>query len=169
MAPKKVLKIILNEIDWHKHRVVTAFLRNVIFWHHRSTSGRFNDKLGRFERWGVDSVDGWRNRSAYQAPNPGYKTNCGEKPYSKTIDKPISRRSFFRIKDRLLDMGLIEAKSHFRRDDVDGEEVTALWIKPTQELCRIVFEPGYWEKVRPKYANVKTKKKPRGVHAHKSL
>ena len=74
----------------------------------------------------------------------------------------LSRSSFFRIKDRLLDMGLIAAESHLRRDpdyplkakfNADqSEEVTALWIKPTDELSRIVFEPGYWKRfgeVRP--------------------
>ena len=76
----------------------------------------------------------------------------------------LSERTFFRVKKKLLDMGLIEAKSHLGRDPVHEREATAVWIKPTQELCRIVFEPGYWEKVRGKYAYVKTKKKPRGVH-----
>jgi hypothetical protein len=175
---KKDLKIILNEIDWHKHGFVTAFLRDVIFWHHRSTSGRFNDKLGRFERWGVKSAEEWYNHQ-YKAPNPYYKfygVAYEKKPWSKTIDKwMLSRTCFFLIKDRLLDMGLIEAESHLRRDPDypfkvkfkadQPEEVTALWIKPTEELSRIIFEPGYWEKVRVKYAYVKTKKKPRGVHA----
>jgi hypothetical protein len=175
---KKDLKKILNEIDWHKHGFVTAFLRDVIFWHHRSTSGRFNDKQGRFERWGVKSAEEWYNHQ-YKAPKHDYKSKgaaCEKKPWSKTVDKwMLSRRNFFRIKDRLLDMGLIEAESHLRRDPDyplkvkfkadQSEEVTALWIKPTEELSRIVFEPGYWEKVRGKYAYVKTKKKPRGVHA----
>jgi hypothetical protein len=176
----KDTKKILKEIDWHKHGFVTALLRDVLFWHHQSTYGRFNDQLGRFERWGVKSVLQWYNHQ-YDAPNPDYKSKGAayeKKPWSKTIDKwMLSRASFFRIKDRLLGMGLIEAESHLRRDldqmikaKIKGKsavelEVTALWIKPTEELCRIVFEPGYWETVRSKYANVPTKKKPRGVHA----
>ena len=155
----KALRAILKEIDWNKHGFVTAFLVDVIFWHHRSTNGRFNDKLGRFERWGVKSVEEWYYH--HLPPHPKY-------PWAKP-NLMLSERSFFRIKDKLLDMGLIEAKSRLVRDPVHEREATALWIKPTQELCRIVFEPGYWEKVRGKYAYVKTKKKPRGVHAHKSL
>ena len=56
-------KKILREIDWHKHGLVSGFLKDVIYWHHRSTNGRFNDKLGRFERWGVKSVAEWNGGS----------------------------------------------------------------------------------------------------------
>ena len=177
---------ILKEIDWHKRGFVYQFLKDVVFWHHQSTSGRFNEKLSRFERWGVNSVEAWQSWNTYEAPNPDYKSNAAyeKKPWSKTIDKPmVSRASFFREKDRLIAMGLIEAESHLRRDPdhksmvkwkaegklkgvaVPPMGVTALWVKPTEELSRIVFEPGYWEKVRGKYAYVGTKKKPRGLSA----
>jgi hypothetical protein len=156
-------KKIFKEIDWHKHGFVYHFLREVVFWHHQSTNGRFNDKLGRFERWGVKSVLEWFYPSTYKAPNPHYKAwkePYEKAPWSKTIDKTmVSRANFFRIKDRLIAMGLIEAHSHLWNDK------THLWIKPTEELCRIVFEPSCWEKVRGKYAYVPTKKKPRGLSA----
>jgi hypothetical protein len=185
-------KKILKEIDWHKHGLVAGFLRDVIYWHHRSTNGRFNDKLGRFERWGVKSVAGW-NGGSYKVPNPYYeyyvkKNNEADLPVKlqstpKTITKKTaSDRHFLRHKDRLAAMGLIEAESHFRVDPshnikvelkaegklkgpIGTPVITALWVKPTEELSRIIFEPGYWEKVRAKYAFVPTKKKPRGMHA----
>ncbi len=151
----------------------------MIYWHHRSTYGRFDDKLGRFERWGVMSVKEWFDRN-YSVPNPYYnyyeKKNGGWPETPKTIKKPmVSRATFFRTKNLLIDKGLIEPDKRLRRDHdyilkaKNGKGVplyvTALWIKPTEELCRIVFEPGYWDQVRDKYAYVKTKKKPRGVHA----
>lgn len=153
----KKWKANLREIDWHKKGFVTAFLRDVIFWSSQSTSGRYNPALGRFERWGVKSVEGWRDQAEHS----------------------VSRRDFFRVKDRLIEMGLIEAHSHYQYmkyvlagplpDDAhDVGFYTALWIKPTEELSRIVFEPGYWETVKAKYAYVKVKGKPRGVHAAKS-
>jgi hypothetical protein len=52
-------RAILKEINWEKHGFVRPFLANVIHWHHRSTNGRFNETIGRFERWGVKSVVGW--------------------------------------------------------------------------------------------------------------
>lgn len=144
----------------------------MLYWHQISTNGRFNEKLGRFERWGVKSVEGWSTYHTCKVPNPHYKSKVAWKsnellvkgqelqPWAKMVEKPmLSRATFFRIKDRLLDMGLIEAHSHLW----NGK--THLWIKPTEELSRIVYEPGYWEKVRAKYAYVPSKKKPRGVHA----
>jgi hypothetical protein len=160
-------KKFIKEIDWHKHGFVAAFLRDVLYWHQTSTNGRFNDKLGRFERWGVKSVEGWSNHT-YKAKNPHYKPDPAWKGvpiklqpcWGKYAEKPmLSRATFFRVKDPLLEMGLIEAESHLWNDR------TYLWIKPTEELSRIVFEPGYWQKVRDKYAYTPTKKKPRGVHA----
>ncbi len=136
---------ILDKIDWNKNGFVTFFLESVIHWHHQSTSGRFSDQLGRFERYGVQSVERW---------------NC----YTlKTTGKPaVSVRTFHRIKDRLIELGLIVAESHLW----NGK--TYLWIKPTDELSRIVFEPGYWSTVRAKFEHVPTKKKPRGVHVAKA-
>jgi hypothetical protein len=95
--------------------------------------------------------------------------------------KTASDRHFVRHKDRLIALGLIQAESHFRVDPshnikvglkaeghwkgpIGAPVITALWVKPTEELSRIIFEPGYWEKVRAKYAIVPTKKKPRGMH-----
>jgi hypothetical protein len=81
---KKDLKKILNEIDWHKHGFVTAFLRDVIFWHHRSTSGRFNDKQGRFERWGVKSA---RNGTITNTRPPSTITNPRGRPARKSLGR----------------------------------------------------------------------------------
>jgi hypothetical protein len=75
----------------------------------------------------------------------------------------VSRRTFATIKDRLIEMGLIDAHSHL------WNEKTHLWIKPTEQLSRIVFEPGYWETVRDLYAFVPVKKKPRGIHVKKAV
>ena len=179
---------ILKEIDWHKHGFVRAFLRTVLFWHHHSTSGRFNDALQRFERWGVNSLAAWHSAYTYKVPNPYYDAKKAKEEWNyswpKTVDKPMaaSRATFFRIKERLIAMGLIEAQSHFainvnaeikakmiasgkmKGKPVPPQMITSLWIKPTDELSRIIFEPGYWETVSGKYAYVKTKKKPRGVH-----
>jgi hypothetical protein len=179
---------ILKAIEFHKHGFVRQFLKEVVFWHHRSTNGRFNDKLKRFERWGVRSVEEWIARE-YKAkePNPNYAWQAeniatGKAPWymskaskTKTVEKPmLKRRTFFEIRDRLVAMGLIESHAHMRLDpqshhaNADGAFLTkALWIKPTDELSRILFEPGYWETVKAKYAFVTVKGKPRGMHAPK--
>ena len=185
-------KNILEEIEFHKHGFVRKFLQDVIFWHHQSTNGRFNVTLGRFERWGVKSVAGWLNHT-HKASNPGYKPkkkggNPSWEPGPKNIDIPsVSRATFFRIKNRLIGMGLIEAHSHLRTDPnhkikaihdagqkAKGKPakyanspkgITALWIKPTDALSRIMFEPGYWETVRETYAYAPAKMKPRGLSA----
>ena len=130
---------------------------------------------------------------ATKTPNPYYKyyvnkNNEADLPVElqstpkMVTKKTASNRHFVRHKDDLVDMGLIEAKSHFRVDpshkfkvelkaegklkgSIGTPLITALWVKPTEELCRIIFEPGYWETVRAKYAYVPTKKKPRGMHA----
>ena len=79
-------KIILNDIDWHKHGFVTAFLRDVIFWHHRSTSGRFNDKLGALRALGRQVRRGMAQSTQYDAPNPYYKS------YGSPTRKSLGRR-----------------------------------------------------------------------------
>jgi hypothetical protein len=64
-------------------------------------------------------------------------------------------------------MGLIEER---RKDYPRGR---LIWLKPTSELSRILFEPDYWEQVREKYVPTKQekptpkvgKKKPRGLSA----
>jgi len=150
---------ILKEIGWDKHGFVSRFLRELVYWHGRSTNGRFNDKLNRFARWGVKSTEQWRTGYKRYVPNPAFDPkHFYDEPQQLEIPLPMSRTRFFLVKDRLMDLGLIEAESHLWHD------TTCLWIKPTEELSRIVFEPGYWETVRGKYAFVPTKKKPRGVH-----
>lgn len=143
---------ILKEMNWHKRGYVFRFLYDVLLWNLMSTSGRFDDALGRFERWGVKSVEAWASFHTTKAKAGG------EKPM-------VSERTFDRVKKRLAALGLIVAESHLCRDPGTGQFVTALWIKPTDELCRIVSEPGYWETVRSKYAYTRMKGKPRGVHA----
>ena len=174
----------LKEIDWQKRGFVYQFLRNVIFWHHRSTSGRFNDALGRFERWGVWPAEEWNNIT-YDVLNPNPSKDMAG--YDKHIAKRVAcLRQFHVHKDRLIDMGLIEAESHLSQDMEQSYKAmlaaqglvkatsaplitTALWIKPTEELSRIVFEPGYWQTVRTKHAYVRPKRKPRGVHVKVQL
>lgn len=128
---------ILKAICKGRNPFAKSFLRDVAFQHHQSTNGRWNDALSRWERWGVRSVDEWRTCSL---PNVG-------------------RATFHRIKDDLKDLGLIEAKSCL------WQGKTRLWIKPTDELSRILFEPGYWEQVKDKYVLAPQPKKPRGISA----
>jgi hypothetical protein len=148
-------KEILAEINWNKHGVVSRHLIFVILWHHKSTDGRFNDKLGRFERWGAYPLSSWAffpmGSMIYDPAKGGV--------VGKSV---ICDKSFARIKDRLVAMGLIVAESHLWNGH------TRLWIKPTEELLRIMFEEGYWSTVRAKYAYVPVKRKPRGVHAAKA-
>lgn len=142
---------ILREIgrahgDWTRGAQgrVADLLYDVAFLHHRSTSGRWNASLGRWERYGVRSVDGWR--------------------------RAVPERTFHRLKDRLIEGGLIEAQSYLWRGR------THLWIRPTNELSRLLFEPGCWEEVRETYTPtikktkpVKSTKKPRGLSARHAL
>lgn len=121
-------------------RRVHRLLYDVEFWHHQSTNGRWNDTVNRWERYGVKSVDGWRQ-------------HC-------------PKTTFHRIKNRLIELGLIDARSYLWHGR------THLWIRPTDELSRILFEPGYWDQVQTKYASAKPKKtqspsthKPRGISA----
>ena len=184
----------LREIEWNKHGFVSRFLRTVIYWHHRSTSGRFNDAIGRFERWGVKSAEEWADAVETKIPNPHYKSKAAWKasdaekqklrPWAERIEKAPARTDFFRIKASLVEKGLIASDQHLRVDPDawqkaivkkagkwDGEIrwlEKAIWVKPTEELSRIVFEPGYWATVREKYAHIPTKKKPRGIHVAKA-
>lgn len=109
--------------EWY----VRTLLCDISFQHHQSTNGRFNAALQRYERWGVRSVKGWMTPEA-----TGYKSF------------KISESTFHRIKDRLIAMGLILAEQHMW----DGTK--HLWIKPTETLCRILFEAGYMEQAFPK-------------------
>jgi hypothetical protein len=79
-----------------------------------------------------------------------------------------AERTFHRYKAYLVERGLIVASSHLWRGR------TYLWVKPTDELSRILFEPGHWEQVREQYLPPQNKKKnpkpksdrkPRGISA----
>jgi hypothetical protein len=128
---QKIIKAIAKGRNPH----VKSLLRDVAFQHHQSTNGRWSDALGRFERWGVRSVEEWR---------------------SCNLPK-ISERTFRRNKKEMEALGLIEAKVCLWQ----GKKY--LWIKPTEELSRIQFEPGYWEKVKGKYVLAPKPKKTRGI------
>lgn len=126
----------------HEGYYVADLLRDIDFQHHQSTNGLWNPELQRWERWGARDQDGWL-KPAINDPN--------EKSYSQPR---VSPRTFQRIKKQLIEMGLIEQKRKvFPRE-------RPIWLKPTTELSRILFEPGYWEQVREKYAPAKTKEKP---------
>lgn len=132
-------KTIIRQISKGRSPLAAAILRDVEFWHHQSTNGRWNAALGRYERWVVRSVEGWLD-----------KLQDG--------DKRPSRRTFIRAKDELVQAGLIEAEGHH------WQGKRCLWIKPTEELSRILFEPGRWEAVRGSYVTSKPKR-PRGNSA----
>jgi hypothetical protein len=137
---------------------VADFLYDIELWHHQSTNGRWNTKFSRWERFGVRSVEDWRY---------GKKVLTKDKKFYE----PVAERTFHRMKKRLIDLGLIEAHSHL------WQGRTHLWIKPTDELSRMLFEPGYWDQARGHFApEMSTKKKrssgrkPRGISArHKEL
>jgi hypothetical protein len=126
-----------------------AFLKDVIFWHHQSTDGRWNEKIGRWDRYGVRSLAEWRSPSSLVNP-----------------DHVMAPRTFIRCKDRLVELGLIEAGSHL----AGGK--TKLWVKPTERLQRIIFDPGFWDTVKADFktppvsaSKTKSKLKPRGLSA----
>lgn len=124
------------------------FLRDVIFWHHQSTDGRWNDKIKRWDRYGVRLLEEWRAPSS-----------------SSPSDTMMSLSTFLRFKNRLVEKGLIIAESHL----AGGK--TRLWVKPTEKLQRIVFEAEYWGSVKADFkvlaapAKPKSKHKPRGLSA----
>lgn len=131
---------------------VADLLRDIDFQHHQSTNGLWNSELGRWERWGARDLDGWLYPQ-------------GKKPKSKWIlYRRVNERTFRRIKKNLIAQGLIQ---EVRKDFPRGRRI---WLKPTPELSRILFEPGYWETVRSKYVPPKKQpsksgKKPRGLSA----
>jgi hypothetical protein len=86
------------------------FLRDVIFWHHQSTDGRWNDKIKRWDRYGVRQLEDWRSPSS-----------------STSKDEMMSTSTFVRFKNRLVEIGLIEAEAHL----AGGK--TRLWVKPTEK------------------------------------
>ena len=124
---------------------VWRILQNVEYWSHRSTDGRWNEQLGRWERWGVMSVEKWRAPNLPPAPL-------------------FSLRTFPRAKAELVELGLIQAEVHIWFPGKGERPVRALWLRPTEKLFRILFEPGYWETVEGEYA--RAPKKPRGLSAY---
>lgn len=124
------------------------FLRDVIFWHHQSTDGRWNEEIKRWDRYGVRSLEDWRAPSS-----------------SSPIVDMMSMSTFVKFKNCLVEIGLIVAESHL----AGGK--TRLWVKPSVKLQRIVFEPDYWESVKADFkvptvpAKPKSKNKPRGLSA----
>lgn len=103
-----------------------AFVRDLLldieFQHHRSTNGRWNAKLERYERYAVRSVDDW------------CKSGINNPAQREAAAPRVGKRTFHRIKDRLTDMGLIDASSHLW----NGR--TYLWIRPTEDLSRRIFD-----------------------------
>ena len=121
---------ILRSINFRpKDRFIPEFLNEVVYWHSNSTNGRWNEKLGRFERWGAQSVKDWINRrQKVKNPNPDYKWHDandedGSPQYygGKTIEKRMIGVGTFRtIRKDLEEMGLIEHAPHFRHDPKSG-------------------------------------------------
>lgn len=139
--------------ETYEGHYVADLLRDIDFQHHQSTNGLWNPELNRWERWGARDLDGWLKP---QVNDPKMKAKASRR---------IHERMFRRIKEDLIALGLIEQK---RKLFPPGRSI---WLKPTPELSRILFEPGYWEQVRDKYAPAKAKekkttKKPRGNSAH---
>ncbi|WP_112310187.1 hypothetical protein [Pseudogemmobacter bohemicus] len=119
--------------------LAVAILRDAEFWHHQSRNARWNADLGRYERWCVRSVPAWLDQLQEGENRP-------------------AERSFHRAKDYLVSAGLIIAEAHF------WEGKRCLWMKPSPETTRIMFEPGYWEGVADTWQAV-GKRKPRGNSA----
>ena len=131
---------------------VADLLRDIDFQHHQSTNGLWNPELGRWERWGARDLDGWLKP---QVNDPTMKSKASRR---------VNERTFRRIKEDLIALGLIEQT---RKDFPRGRRI---WLKPSTEFSRILFEPGYWDQVRDKYAPAKVAKpksgkKPRGLSA----
>ncbi|MGF7007188.1 hypothetical protein [Aminobacter sp. BE322] len=141
----------------HKGYYAADLLRDIDFQHHQSTNGLWNPELGRWERWGARDADGWLQP---QVNDPKMKSKASRR---------VNERTFRRIKEDLIALGLIEQT---RKDFPRGRRI---WLKPTTEFSRILFEPGYWDQVRDKYAPAKVTKpksgkKPRGLSArHKQI
>ncbi|WP_332712654.1 hypothetical protein [Pelagibacterium mangrovi] len=147
---------ILKAIGWDKTGFVADLLHDIEFQHHQSTNGRWNEDLQRWERWGVRSVNDWCKSGIHHG-----KAQAPARVCAKTFDK---------YKNRLVAMGLIVAEAR------KWQGPNHLWIKPTEQLSRIVFEPGYWEQVREQLVPAKpakakpAAKKPRGLSAkHKEI
>lgn len=154
---RKILLAIGKEIRkpnkaTHEGYYVTDLLRDIDFQHHQSTNGLWNPELGRWERWGARDLDGWLKPTIN---DPKVKSISGAR---------INERTFQRIKLHLIEAGVIEETN---KKYPPGRPI---WLKPTPELSRILFEPGYWDQVRDKYVLPKKQppksgKKPRGLSA----
>jgi hypothetical protein len=119
---RKILMAIAKESGCRDKAFVRDLLMDIEFQHHRSTNGRWNPAINRFERYAVRSVDDWCLSGI---------NNAEER---KTASPRVGKRTFHRIKDRLIDMGLIDASSHL------WQGKTCLWIRPTEALSRSLFE-----------------------------
>lgn len=141
-------KGVIREIAGGKPQVA-CFLREVVVWHHYSTDGRFNEALGRFERWGAQTIEKW----------------CAA--IASETGKSISESTFRRMVRALQQRGLIVSEVHLRFN------TTCVWIKPSDTLSRILFDPSHWETVKDAYAipkkprpeKPKSARKPRGLSA----
>jgi hypothetical protein len=119
---RKVLAKIAKDTGCRDRAFVRDLLIDIEFQHHRSTNGRWNSSLKRFERYAVRSVDDW---CLSGINNPDER---------KAASPRVGKRTFHRIKDRLSAMGLIDASSHL------WQGKTCLWIRPTEALSRILFD-----------------------------
>ncbi|MGO6751814.1 hypothetical protein ACC761_18380 [Rhizobium ruizarguesonis] len=143
---RKILAAAAKLVKCRDRGFVRTFLRDVCFQSCLSTNGRRNPDTGLFDRYGVRSVEEWSNP-----------------PFAKGTQK-VPERTFHRIKNQLVKLGLIQAEQHM------WNNTKCLWIKATGKLSRIVFEDGYWENVRPKAVKSKPaaniiNQKPRGLSA----
>ncbi|MFE3837554.1 hypothetical protein [Pseudogemmobacter sonorensis] len=74
-------------------------------------------------------------------------------------EKRPSESTFRRAIAELAGAGLIVSETHF------WQGKRSLWIKPSPDLTRILFEPGRWEAVRDSYTTQPKPKAPRGNSA----
>ena len=111
----------------------------MFFWYFRSTSGRYNAKLNRFERWGVKSEEEWYNHQYYVKET--YETMEGKIAVTRVDYQMLQRSNFFIVRNKLVEMGLIESESHLRRgSNKEGDSLAkAVWIKPTEEASPASF------------------------------
>jgi hypothetical protein len=148
---RNILAAVAKQVKCRDRGFVLTFLRDVCFQSCISTNGRQNPYTGLFDRYGVRSVEDWSNP-----------------PFAKGTQK-VPERTFHRIKNQLVKLGLIHAEQHM------WNNTKCLWIKATDKLSRIIFEDGHWENVRPKVVKSKpaaktADRKPRGLSAvHKQL
>lgn len=146
---RKVLQQIAISTRCRDTGFVFDLLLDIEFQHHQSTNGRWNTSLKRYERFAVRSVEDW------------CKSGINDRKERAEAAPRVSPRTFRNIKDKLVEAGLIVAEVHLWQGD------NHLWIKPSEELSRMLFEPGYWqaEKAAPGQPAKAGKLKPRGLSA----